>query len=76
MLAGLKRIVGRHVRAIDVSTPSFDATVAFDDGLSLRLFCDQTNEEDRGDNYSLFTSTQTLTVGCRSRLEISPRTPG
>jgi hypothetical protein len=73
MLSGLRRIVGQPVRSIEISG-ACDLTIAFEGDLSLRVFCDQTNEEDGGDNYSLFTPSRTMTVGCRSRLAISART--
>lgn len=73
MLEGLNLLVGRRITRISLSKPSWDLTVEFSDALTLKIFCDQTNEKDRNDNYMLFTPAEIITVGHKGRLESEQR---
>ncbi len=73
MLQGLNLLVGRHITRVDLLKPAWDLTVEFSDSLILKIFCDQTNEEDENDNYMLFTSTEILVIGSRGRLDFEQR---
>ncbi|RYG64742.1 hypothetical protein EON80_18685 [bacterium] len=39
MLSGLRHLVGKKLEGIEVSNPSYDAVVRFEDGLELLLLC-------------------------------------
>ncbi len=68
MLKGLDRIVGRKIERIEIVEPGLDLNLWFENGLVLRVFCDQINEIDATDNYSVFTPALIYCVGERSGL--------
>lgn len=74
MLQGLARLPGHRVTAVLLRRPSLDLELAFDHGLRLAVFCDQVNEEERADNYSVFLPQTVIVVGPRSvpRVELRP----
>lgn len=67
---GLKKLIHKHVTAIDLIKPAFDLNVHFDEKLILRIFCDETNpdEDEKFDNYYLFIPECVFTVSNRSQL--------
>lgn len=68
MIEGLKRIVTKRIIDIDIISPAFDLIIQFDDRLTLRIFCDETDPNDEFDNYSLFTPEYIYTIANRSNL--------
>ena len=62
MLNGLKLLIGQRISRINLSKPGFDLDIEFSKGLTLKVFCDQTNENDQNDNYMLFTRDQIITA--------------
>ncbi|MEL6151795.1 MAG: hypothetical protein AAFV33_09260 [Chloroflexota bacterium] len=66
-------LVEQPVSAWEITWPGLDLTLHFANHLSLRLFCDQTDPVDSGENYSLLSPDYTLNVGIRSALAVSPR---
>ena len=68
MLRGLQGIVGHKAEFFRLSEPGLDLEILFGNGWTLRVFCDQVNEEDEGDNYSVFCPGEILVVGTKSRL--------
>lgn len=67
---GLRKIVGCRVQGIAVSRPGMDLSIEFDKGLRLKVFCNQTNAEDDGVNYSLHLNTKVYVVGINSSVTI------
>lgn len=52
MVTGLNRLIGTTIDSAQVTLPGMDLAVRFDNGLTLRVFPDQ-SDPDEGDNYSL-----------------------
>jgi hypothetical protein len=73
MRAGLDRLVGQPVRRALAVPPGWDLAVEFENGLVLRVFCDQTNDQEGADNYSLYCGNTVYTVGTLSELYEEPR---
>jgi hypothetical protein len=70
MLSGLRCLIGRSVESIDVANSTFDLVLQLTDGLVLRVFCDQTNEEADDPNYTLHTRSKIYVVGPKGQLQI------
>jgi hypothetical protein len=73
MRIGLTRLDGKTVRRVLANPPGWDLAIELDDGLLLRVFCDQTNDEEGADNYALYTTESIFTVGTMSELFVEPR---
>ena len=69
MLNGLDRLVGERLEAVTLTRPGLDLELRFP-SCSLRVFCDNVNEVDMEDNYSLFIPGKVVTVAARSRVEL------
>lgn len=69
MIEGLDQIVGKNLIAVRASPPAWDLTLDFGHR-TLSVFCDQVDEENDDDNYTLFVPQRVLTIGARSRLRI------
>lgn len=67
----INKILNQTIDKIDLSEPAFDVKIIFSNGLQLKIFCDQTNKEDRNDNYSFFTPEVIYTVEYKSILTTS-----
>jgi hypothetical protein len=74
--AALKHLLGQPVNAWEITWPGLDLTLHFANRLALRLFCDQTDPVDGGENYTLHTPKTVFHVGVRSQLTTSPRPKG
>lgn len=74
MIEGLQRLVGQTISSVKVSKPAFDLAVNFNSGLVLRIFCDQTNQSEMEDNYSVFLPDAIYVVSNRSQLRREART--
>jgi hypothetical protein len=68
MKRGLGELVGKVISKAHVDKPGLDLTLAFGEDHKLRVFCDQVNELDARDNYSIHLQQAVLVVGTRSRL--------
>jgi len=73
MRTGLGRLLGRTVRRVLTQPPAWDLTIELDEGWLLHVFCDQTNDEEGADNYSLFTKDHVYTVGTLSEVFVEAR---
>lgn len=73
MIEGLRFLMSQKPVAVVLTPPSLDLCVTFTNSIVLRLFCDQVNQKDAYDNYSLWTPTTTYTVGPRSTLFVEDR---
>lgn len=73
MIEGLQRLVGQAISSIKVSKPALDLAVNFNSGLVLRIFCDQTNQAEMEDNYSVFLPDAIYVVSNRSQLRREAR---
>ena len=73
LILGLQGLVSQTLLAVKLSEPSCDVDLSFANDWTLRIFCDQVNEHDSSDNYSLFSQEQVLIVGTKSRLRIEHR---
>lgn len=68
MLSGLRGLLEHNVESYRLSEPGSDLEIRFDNGWIFRAFCDQVNEEEENDNYSVFCPGKILIVGTKSRL--------
>lgn len=68
MLKGLSRLRGSIVESFDLEEVGMDLVFKFSNNLKLKIFCDQLNEADQGDNYTLGTQGDSYIVGRRSIL--------
>lgn len=66
----LETLTTTHIRAWEITWPGLDLTLHFDNERSLRLFCDQTDPETGGDNYTLQSPHYHFTIGIRSNLQM------
>lgn len=73
MLKGLKLLMGTQITQINLFEPAWDFTIEFSKKYKLKVFCDQINEKNADDNYSLFTPKQVITIVSRSRLQVESR---
>jgi len=69
----MKYLVGESITAWDITWPGLDLTLHFEHTLSLRLFCDQTDPTDSGENYALLVPDYLFNVGVRSELSLYER---
>lgn len=67
-------VVGQRVKSVKLSSPGLDVCITFESGLCLRIFCDQTDISDEGDNYLLGSTARTFTVHPKGRLSVSAGT--
>lgn len=68
MVRSLKKVIGKRVMDINVFEPAFDLIITFDGGLSLKIFCDETDPDEDFDNYCFFYKDKTYAVINRSEL--------
>lgn len=73
MLSGLRQLIGHRVIQISVRDPGLDLELTFDNNLQLNVFCDQTNEQENSDNYSLYLPESVLIAGAKSVLRLEHR---
>ncbi len=73
MLRGLREIVGAVVESYQLSEPGCDVELRFRNGRTFRIFCDQVNEFDEDDNYSVFSPSEIIVVGTKSRIRREQR---
>ena len=73
MLQGLNHLLGKQITRVTLLEPAWDFIIEFSNLFKFKVFCDQVNEEDENDNYSLFTPTQTITVSNRSKIQSKSR---
>ncbi len=66
-------MLGQPIAAWEITWPGLDLTLHFANQLSLRLFCDQTDPVDGGENYALLSPKLLFNVGVRSALTVLPR---
>lgn len=67
----LENLIGLTVERVELARPALDLTLTFSRDLTLRLFCDQTNEKDGGDNYIYFAPDRSYSVELHSKLHVS-----
>jgi hypothetical protein len=75
MLGSLHSLVDQTIAAASATGPARDLEVCFSNGHVLRVFCDQTDELEPADNYSIGTAGWISTVGCRGSLSSEYRKP-
>lgn len=68
MLTGLQNLENETVRACELGHPAHDLTITFENGMALRIFCDQAGD-DGPDNFSFFTGSQASVVGARGTVQ-------
>lgn len=61
----------RDMKVVDIflAKPSYDLTVFFSNGYNLKAFCDETNDIEDYDNWSIFLTEVVYTVGAKSILK-------
>lgn len=70
MLSELRSLIGLTVNEFQVFPLSHDLILEFDRKLLLRAFCDCVDEED-GDNYTIFTPSDSFTIGPKGGIFLS-----
>lgn len=73
MVKGLNRLVGQKIVSVEASIPAYDLEICFDNDLKLKIFCDETNESEGNDNYTIGTPNGNYIIGCKSQLNIEKR---
>ncbi len=68
--AKLNPLRAARLLSFEVTRTANDLTLQFDDGISLEIFCDQSEAED---NYLVFTRETILAAGFGGRLQSEPR---
>lgn len=64
----INQIIDQTVKTIECFDPAFDLKIIFSNDLQLKIFCDQTNEEDENDNYFYFTPEIIYSVDYQNNL--------
>ena len=70
MLNGLNLLKDKKVVDVKLAKAAYDLDIYFEDDVCIQLFCDQTNDYDADENFTLFMNPGTCTVGLKSLLEI------
>jgi len=73
MLIGLELIREKNVINMDVCPISLDLNLYFEKNIKFEIFCDETNNMDADDNYSLFTKEKIINAGLKSIPSIESR---
>lgn len=63
---GFDLLKNKKVTDVKLVGDFFDLNIYFEDGIVMQLFCDQTNNYDSDENYTLFTDSGNCTVGLKS----------
>jgi hypothetical protein len=66
MVDGLRQIIGAHVVKVRAQLPGGDMEIIFDNGISLLIFADQSNEVEKIDNYTFYSPNFIITNGPKS----------
>lgn len=75
MMNALDAFIGRKVLDVKLMYPAGDITIDFDNGTSLVVFADQSNEVDNYCNYVISTNAQIIENGPRSLVSVRTRVP-
>jgi len=70
MLRGIMLLRDKKVEDVFLHRSTYDLEIYYEDSLCLQIFCDQTNDFDSDDNYTLFFGGHYYTVGLKSKLEL------
>ncbi len=73
LVRGVNRMRGRRIVGTNLDSASLDLRISLEDSLTLCLFCDCMDDEEDGENYSIFTPDRVYIVGPRSQLIIEER---
>jgi hypothetical protein len=74
MVQGLSHVITRVVTGTEVGEPVPDLIIQFDQGLCLRVFCDQAGATGRDDDYSLRVGDTIYGMSARGVVEVEKRT--
>jgi len=69
MLKGINLLKDKKVIDIHLNQTVYDLDIYFDNNMCFQLFCDQTNNYDSDENYTLFLNQAAYTIGLKSLLE-------
>ncbi|WP_027710190.1 hypothetical protein [Zooshikella ganghwensis] len=70
MLNGLQLLKDKAVIDLKLSKFTHDLELILEDDISIQLFCDQTNDYDADENYTLFMNPGSCSVGLKSIVNI------
>ncbi|MEM9103847.1 MAG: hypothetical protein AAGB12_16185 [Pseudomonadota bacterium] len=70
MLKGLNQLNNKTVESIRLSKNTYDLDIYFENDICFQLFCDQTNDYDSDENFTLFMNPGTCTIGLKSIIEV------
>jgi len=70
MLKGLNLLRNKKITDVYLRPITYDLDIHLNDSICFQVFCDQTNDYDSDENYTLFANNNTYTVGLKSNLEI------
>lgn len=65
------KILHQTVKKVEIFKPAFDLQITFSNDCKLSIFCDQTNDVDKNDNYDFSTPKTIYTVSHKNILEVS-----
>lgn len=69
MLKGLQLLKDKKVIEAKLMETTYDLDIIFENGIRFQLFCDQTNDYDSDENFTIFMGHESCTVGLKSALE-------
>jgi hypothetical protein len=69
LITGTRQLIGQRIEGLDLIRPGLDLILYFSNGLTLRVFPDQ-SDPDEGDNYSLSLADRTYIVAARSTVYV------
>jgi hypothetical protein len=72
-IQGLQALVNQKIRSVSCSEPAFDLEIVFENELTLRVFCDSTNDIDAADNYALFLPHEIFIICNKSTIRKEER---
>ncbi|NLD93288.1 MAG: hypothetical protein GX639_11545 [Fibrobacter sp.] len=73
MLSGLKELINQRIVSVEVFMPAIDLQLHFDNEMTLKVFCDETNDVDMADNFTFITPKMNYTVGTKSQVALEAR---
>lgn len=68
--SAIHMILNKKIESVDLERGGNDLVIYFQDGVSLNVFSDITNDYDGDANYTLYTPGKTITVGLNGAVEV------
>lgn len=68
MIQGLQKIEGSEIESVSIQTPAGDLSIKFKSEITLKVFCDRTEDEEHVLNYVVFFPEFLYSVGPRGQV--------